>query len=40
MAFREIRAIVAASSPEEVAAVINLQLLAFDPTDDATRDST
>ncbi len=31
LAFREIRAIVAASSPEEVAAVVNLQLLAFDP---------
>jgi hypothetical protein len=31
MAFREIRSIVAASQPEEVAAVINLQLMAFDP---------
>jgi transcriptional regulator with XRE-family HTH domain len=29
--FREIRTIVAASSPEEVAAVMNLHLLAFDP---------
>jgi transcriptional regulator with XRE-family HTH domain len=32
MTFREIRSIVAASKPEEVAAVINLQLIAFDPT--------
>lgn len=31
MAFRDIRSIVAASQPEEVAAVINLQLMAFDP---------
>jgi hypothetical protein len=31
MAFREIRSIVAASQPEQVAAVINLQLMAFDP---------
>jgi hypothetical protein len=35
MTFRDIRSIVAASKPEQVAAVINLQLIAFDPT---TRD--
>ena len=32
MTFRDIRSIVAASEPEQVAAVINLQLIAFDPT--------
>lgn len=32
-AFRDIRSIVAASQPEEVAAVINLHLVAFDPRD-------
>jgi transcriptional regulator with XRE-family HTH domain len=31
MTFRDIRSIVAASQPEQVAAVINLQLIAFDP---------
>ena len=31
MTFREIRSIVAASEPEQVAAVINLQLMAFEP---------
>lgn len=31
MAFREVRAIVAASKPEQIAAVMNLQLFAFDP---------
>ncbi|MEY2931731.1 MAG: Family ership, partial [Pseudomonadota bacterium] len=31
MTFRDIRSTVAASQPEEVAAVINLQLIAFDP---------
>ena len=32
MTFRDIRSIVAASKPEQVAAVINLHLIAFDPT--------
>lgn len=31
MTFRDVRSLVAASQPEEVAAVINLQLIAFDP---------
>lgn len=31
MTFRDIRSVVAASRPEQVAAVINLQLMAFDP---------
>ena len=32
MTFRDIRSIVAASKPEQVAAVINLHLMAFDPS--------
>lgn len=32
MTFRDIRSIVAASKPEQVAAVVNLQLMVFDPT--------
>jgi len=31
MTFHDIRSMVAASEPEQVAAVINLQLIAFDP---------
>lgn len=38
-AFRDIRSIVASSQPEEVAALINLHLVAFDPRDDASPEA-